>query len=123
MIEQRKMVIIGNEMLKIPVSNTFDSGISIKIQFTAKDKCSIMLCTDGESIDITKDCKLIQILDHEGYRRLKREYAFTIGKDVYWSILRRYSDNKDRELQLIRIAADMLDIELEYDTVKETGQK
>lgn len=123
MIEQRKMVIIGNEMLKIPVSNTFDSGISIVIQFTAKDKCSILLCTEEQSIDITKDCKLIQVLDHEGYRRLKREYAFTIGKDVYWGILRRYSDSKDRELQLIRIAADMLNIRYEYDSVKETGWK
>lgn len=123
MIEQRKMVIIGNERLKIPVSNTYDSGVSIQIQFDGKDKCRILLMFNSEYKDVTEDCKLIQVLDHESYRRLKREYAFTIGKDVYWSILRRYSDNKDRELQLIRVAADMLNIELEYNTVKETGQK
>lgn len=120
---ERKMVIVGNEKLKIPVSNTYDPGISIQIQFDGKEKCRILLMFDSEYKDVTEDCKLIQILDHECYRRLKREYAFTIGKDVYWSILRRYSDSKNRELQLIRVAADMLDIKLEYDTVKETGQK
>lgn len=123
MIEQRKMVIIGNETLEIPVSNTFDSGISIVIQFTAKDKCSIMLSMNGESIDVTKDCKLIQVLDHECYRRLKREYAFTIGKDVYWGMMRRYTQQKEREKQLIRTAADMLNIQYEYDKVNEKGQK
>lgn len=120
---ERKMVIVGNERLEIPVSNTYDSGVSIRIQFDGKEKCRILLMFDSECRDVTEDCKLIQIMDHECYRRLKREYAFTIGKDVYWSILRRYSDSKDRELKLIRVAADMLDIELEYDTVKETGQK
>lgn len=123
MIEQRKMVIVGNEMLKIPVSNTFDSGISIKIQFTAKDKCSIILCMNEESIDVTKDCKLIQVLDHESYRRLRREYAFTIGKDVYWGMMRRYTQQKEKETQLIRTAADMLNIKYEYNVVRETGQK
>lgn len=117
---ERKMVIVGNEMLEIPVSNTFDSGISIKIQFTAKDKCSIMVCMNGESIDVTKDCKLIQVLDHEMYRRLKREYAFTIGKDVYWGMMRRYTNMQEKETQLIRTAADMLNIRYEYEKVKET---
>lgn len=120
---ERKMVIIGNEVLEIPVSNTFDSGISIKIQFTAKDKCSIMLCMNGESIDVTEDCKHIQVLDHEMYRRLKREYAFTIGKDVYWGMMRRYTNTQEKETRLIRTAADMLNIQYEYDKVKETGQK
>lgn len=120
---ERKMVIVGNERLKIPVSNTYDSGVSIQIQFDGKEKCRILLMFDSEYKDVTEDCKLIQVLDHESYRRLKREYAFTIGKDVYWGMMRRYTQQKEKETQLIRTAADMLNIQYEYDTVKETGQK
>lgn len=120
---ERKMVIVGNERLKIPVSNTYDSGVSIQIQFDSKEKCRILLMFDSEYKDVTEDCKLIQVLDHESYRRLKREYAFTIGKDVYWGMMRRYTQQKEKETRLIRTAADMLNIRYEYDTVKETGQK
>lgn len=120
---ERKMVIVGNERLKIPVSNTYDSGVSIQIQFDGKEKCRILLMFDSEYKDVTEDCKLIQVLDHESYRRLKREYAFTIGKDVYWGMMRRYTQQKEKETQLIRTAADMLNIKYEYNVVRETGQK
>lgn len=120
---EKKMVIVGNERLDIPVTNTYDSGVMVQIRFDGKDNCKIVLTTDSQTtIDITKDCKKIQILDHENYRRTKREYAFTVGKDVYWGIMARYQ-GQDKEKQFIQIAADMLNIPLEYESIKETGQK
>lgn len=122
---EQEMVIIGNEKLTIPVSNTYDSGVKITIGFAADKSCRIELIWDDnrKSDDVTDKCKKIEIADHESYRRLKREYAFTIGKDVFWGLMRKYSSNRDKELQLVRIAADTLNIPFGYEVVKETSQR
>lgn len=121
MEEPKEIVILGKEEYTVNVCNTYIAA-TLGITMETKDNAIVWLEHGEDIADITKDCRMIRIIDRISHRYTRREIYVKVERSELYGVYKLGASRYMEKPYIEKVCKDYLHIPFSYEAVKEVNE-